>query len=173
MPHVALVPLVGFRIHEQELLELGMSLPGLQKRGAAIAELPALGLLTLAGMTPPHWTCSYHGAPAATEELVQQILSERPDLVAISALTASIEEAYRLSRRLILANVPVVIGGLHVTACSDEARRNCTSVVVGNGEPVWRQVLADAERGELAPVYRAPRGRAKLDWPLPRSISLP
>lgn len=60
MPHVTFIPLVGFRIREQELLALGMSLPGLRPRAKAIGELRALGLLTLAGMLPPHWTCSYH-----------------------------------------------------------------------------------------------------------------
>ena len=46
MPHVAFVPLTGFRLREAELLELGMSLPGLAPRAKAIGQLPALGLLT-------------------------------------------------------------------------------------------------------------------------------
>ena len=48
MPHVAFVPLSGMRVREEELLALGMSLPGLQPRARAIGQLPALGLLTLA-----------------------------------------------------------------------------------------------------------------------------
>lgn len=55
MPHVTFVPLVGFRVREAELLELGMSLPGLAGRANAIGQLPALGLLTLAGMLPEGW----------------------------------------------------------------------------------------------------------------------
>jgi hypothetical protein len=46
MPHVAFVPFTGFRVREPEMLALGMSLPGLQPRGRAVAQLPALGLLT-------------------------------------------------------------------------------------------------------------------------------
>jgi hypothetical protein len=60
MPHVALVSFVGLRVREERLLQLGMSLPGLKKRASALAELPALGLLTLAGMTPPDWEQTYH-----------------------------------------------------------------------------------------------------------------
>ena len=60
MPHVALVSFVGLRVREERLLELGMRLPGLRKRAAALAELPALGLLTLAGLTPSDWEQSYH-----------------------------------------------------------------------------------------------------------------
>ncbi len=51
MPHLALVPFTGFRIREQEMLALGMTLPDLKRRAAAVAQLPALGLLTLAGLT--------------------------------------------------------------------------------------------------------------------------
>jgi hypothetical protein len=33
------------------MLALGMTLPDLKRRAAAVAQLPALGLLTLAGLT--------------------------------------------------------------------------------------------------------------------------
>src|SRR5262245_31485781 len=134
MPHVAFVPLTGFRVREAEMLALGMELPGLRQRADAIGRLPALGLLTLAGLTPAHWTCSYHESPAADEELAEQLVQERPDLVAISALTASVEEAYRLSGRLRKAGLRVVLGGLHATACPDEALAHCDAVVAGEGE---------------------------------------
>ena len=65
MPHVALVPFTGVRVREAEMLVLGMKLPGLQQRGAALAELPALGLLTLAGLNPDNWSASYHPTAAA------------------------------------------------------------------------------------------------------------
>jgi hypothetical protein len=44
--------MTGFRVREPQMRELGMSLHGLQQRASAIAELPALGVLTLAGLTP-------------------------------------------------------------------------------------------------------------------------
>src|SRR5438093_8074603 len=97
MPHVAFVPLTGFRVREESLRELGVQLPGLVDRGAAIARLPALGLLTLAGMTPAPWTCSYHDA---ADGLVDRLIDEKPDLVAVSALPASAEGSYQLGDRL-------------------------------------------------------------------------
>ena len=105
MPHIVFVPFTGFRVREDEMRELGMSLPGFKQRAAAIAELPALGLLTLAGMLPDSWTCCYHGAPSANEGVIERILAEQPDLVAVSALTASIEEAYRFCQRVREAGV--------------------------------------------------------------------
>jgi radical SAM superfamily enzyme YgiQ (UPF0313 family) len=155
MPHVAFVPFTGFRIREQEMLALGMSLPSLRQRAEAIGHLPALGLLTLAGMTAPHWTCTYHETPRWDESFAERILAERPTIVAISALTASIEEAYRFSAYLRSRNTLVVIGGLHATACPDEASRFVDAVVVGEGESVWREVLNDAENGRVNPIYRS------------------
>jgi radical SAM superfamily enzyme YgiQ (UPF0313 family) len=150
-----MVPFTGFRVREEEMLALGMTLPGLKQRAAAIAQLPALGLLTLAGLNPPHWTCSYHEAVEANEALAEEIHCQRPMLVALSALTASVEEAYRFSTLLQRRGMQVALGGLHATAWPDEARQHCDAVVVGEGEPVWSDLLADAEAGELRPVYQA------------------
>jgi hypothetical protein len=100
MPHVAMVPLTGCRVREEEMLALGMTLPGLEERAAAIAQLPSLGLVTLAGLTPPYWTCSYHEAAHPNEELAAEVMREKPTVVALSALTASVGEAYRFSALL-------------------------------------------------------------------------
>jgi radical SAM superfamily enzyme YgiQ (UPF0313 family) len=167
-PHVALVPFTGFRVRAAEMLALGMKLPGLQKRGAALAELPALGLLTLAGMNPEHWTASYHPSATAGDTLLSQVLATKPSLVALSALTASVAEAYCFSEQVREHGIPTVIGGLHVTACPDEAQQYCDAVVVGEGENSWRQVLADAEVGDLQSVYRSAPRVDHPRWPMPR-----
>lgn len=169
MPHVAFVPFTGLRIWEQELLALGMRLPGLGKRASAIAQLPALGLLTLAGLTPGHWSCSYHPAGKIDQDaLLNDLVDERPALVALSMLTASAEECYRFCAKLRRAGLRTVVGGLHATACPDEAGAYCDAVVVGQGEPVWLQVLADAAAGELRGIYRAPLRYDLAHSPLPR-----
>ncbi len=168
MGRVAFVSMSGLRVREQSLLELGMRLPGLGPRRTAVAELPALGLLTLAGMTDDGWTCSYHDVSSCHEDAVQAVLADQPTLVAISALTASVEDAYRLSASLRRRNVPVVIGGLHATTCADEAMRHCDAVVVGEGEPIWRALLADVRHGEMQPVYRAREPFDLAEAPLPR-----
>jgi radical SAM superfamily enzyme YgiQ (UPF0313 family) len=168
VPHVTFVTFSGVRIKESELLELGMTLPGLQPRGKAIEQLPALGLLTLAGMLPASWTCSYHAVGSWDERLIEQIIADAPALVAISALTASINEAYQFSSRLQRVGIRTVTGGLHATCCTEEARRYCDAVIVGAGEPVWRLVLADAEAGRLLPIYIAVGETPHEEWPLPR-----
>jgi len=168
VPHVTFVPLVGFRVREAEMLELGMSLPGLQDRARAIGQLPALGLLTLAGMLPQDWTCDYLPLDTINQDAVDRILTNRPDLVAISALAASVLDAYRLSEQLRSTGVPTVIGGLHATAMPDEAARFCDAVVVGSAESVWHEVLSDARTGHLCKVYDARKRPAPIAWSTPR-----
>ena len=155
-------------MREAELAELGMSLPGLAGRARAIAALPPLGLLTLAGLTPDSWSMSLHEAASVDEALVERIAGERPTLVAVSALTASILEAYALSRALRARGITVVLGGLHVTACPDEAELHADAIVVGDGEPEWTTVLDDARSGALKRRYRAKQPFDLADAPLPR-----
>jgi len=155
MPHVAFVPMSGLRVREEELLELGMTLPGLKRRADALSELPSLGLLTLAGMTPDSWSSSFHETACGMDQLVEEVAGSQPTIVAISALTASVQEAYRLSKQLIARGIATVIGGLHATACPTEALQHATAVVAGEGEPVWHCVLTDAAAGRVAGIYRA------------------
>ena len=133
MPNVAFVPFTGLRVREKEMLELGMQLPGLRDRAEALSGLPALGLLTLAGMTPKDWTCSFHPSDD-TDSLIEDVVATKPDLVAISALTASVLEAYEFADRLKDRDVKTVIGGLHATALPDEALEHADAVCVGGGE---------------------------------------
>ena len=99
MPHVAFVSFSGVHVRETELAELGMTLPGLSARAEAISQLPALGLLTLAGMLSADWTCSYREVKAATDDVLAAIVQESPNLVAVSVLTASVLEAYAFAAR--------------------------------------------------------------------------
>ena len=145
-----------------------MTLPGLQGRAQALRQLPGLGLITLAGSLPDSWTCSYASVECWNEALLERIAAERPDLVAVSALTASINEAYDFCAQLRRQNLRTVLGGLHVTCCADEARQYADAVVVGSGEPTWPQVLHDCAAGALRPIYRSLDYADSQEWPIPR-----
>ena len=168
MPLVSLVHLAGFRVREEELAELGMRLPSLSKRGAAIGSLPGLGALTLSGAAPENWQARYHAPERIDEDFVERLFAEGPDLVAVSALTASALEAYRLSAAVRSRGLPVVIGGLHASVLPSEAANHADAVVVGEGEDVWPAVLRDAESGRLAPRYQARRPFDLANAPIPR-----
>lgn len=162
---IGFIAMSGIRACDTELLELGLTLPGFVERSRQIASLPSLGLLTLAGMTPKKHHCHYIEIPDLSAE---NGALEPFDLVAISSYSAQINEAYELALRYRSTGVPVVIGGPHVTALPHEARKHATSVVLGEGEPVWLQILEDAERGTLKLFYDARNENYRLeDAPMP------
>jgi radical SAM superfamily enzyme YgiQ (UPF0313 family) len=164
---IGMIAMSGVRAHNQELTELGLTLPGFVERNKTIASLPSLGLLTLAALTPDRHEVEYleiadvkEGGPAPLDF----------DLVAISTYSAQIFEAYELADYYRAHGIRVVMGGLHVTACPEEAKAHSTSVVVGEGEPLWPLVVEDLERGALKPYYRnGGEGGYKLgESPIPR-----
>ena len=156
---IGLVAMSGVRACDEELLRLGLTLPGFVERSKTIASLPSLGLLTLAGMTPPEHVCEY----LEVEDIRK--LDGLPggfDLVAISSYSAQMHEAYELADRYRRQGTPVVLGGLHATAVPEEAGEHADAVVVGEGESSWAAVLDDAESRRLKPFYW-PDGEFSLD----------
>ncbi|MGH8103740.1 MAG: B12-binding domain-containing radical SAM protein [bacterium] len=164
---IGFIAMSGVRAHNEELTELGLTLPGFVERNKVIASLPSLSLLTLAALTPPKFEVEYR---EVADLKAADLLPDDYDLVAISTFSAQIFEAYSIADTYRQKGIPVVMGGLHVTSLPEEAKAHCTSVVVGEGEPLWPQVLADFERHDLQPYYiQDPRGTYDLaDAPIPR-----
>src|SRR6185436_7607255 len=130
MKRIGLIAMSGVRAHNEELTRLGLTLPGFVDRNRIIASLPSLGLLTLAGLTPPTFDVEYH------EIADLKKLPELPtdfDLVAISTFTAQFYEACDVADYYRSHGVPVVMGGITVSSLVDQASEFCTSVVVGEG----------------------------------------
>jgi radical SAM superfamily enzyme YgiQ (UPF0313 family) len=162
---IGLIAMSGIRACDTELLELGLTLPGFVERSRQIASLPSLGLLTLAGMTPEHHDIHYVEIPDLHAEEGEL---EEFDLVAISSYSAQIDEAYELAHRYRARGIPTVLGGPHATALPNEAQKYCTSVVLGEGEPVWLELLEDAENERLKLIYDARKRDFSLaDAPMP------
>ncbi len=151
---------------ERGAMKLGLTLPGFVERSKVIASLPSPSLLTLR----PDATKVRGEYREILDLKTAGALPEDYDLVAITSLSAQIFEAYAIADFYRGKGVPVVMGGLHVTSLPDEAREHCTSVVVGEGEPSWPEVLDDFEHGRLKPFYvQSPRGQYDLrEAPLPR-----
>ena len=163
---LGLIAMSATRAHNKELTELGFTLPGFVDRSRVIASLPSLGLLTLAGMTPPEIELDYVDVPDLWQ--VDGLPGEY-DVVAISSFTAQMNEAYKLADRYRAAGTTVLLGGLHVTALPDEAAQHADAIVIGEGEPSWPTLIGDLQRNQLKPVYDSrerPFNLAKS--PLPR-----
>ena len=128
-----------------------------------------LSLMVLAGLTPREWDISIVdenlGAP-------NYDAMPRPDLVGITAFTAQANRAYEVAAHFRKLGVPVVMGGIHATMCRDEAMEHADSVVTGEAEGIWPQVLEDARQGSLKRWYDG--GHAEMsNVPLARHDLLP
>ncbi len=165
---LGLIAMSGVRAHNPELTALGLTLPGFVERNHVIASLPSLGLLTLAGLTPRSIDTSYlevsdiNDVPGVPAEF---------DAVAISSFSAQINEAYTLADRYRSLGTKVILGGLHVSAVPEEARSHADAIVIGEGETVWPQVMADlaGSDGRLRETYDARSTSFDLSQsPMPR-----
>lgn len=111
--------------------------------------LTPLGLMYLAGCTPEE--VEIRLIDENTERLD---FAEVPDLVGITTMTATAPRAYEIASRYRAMGSKVVLGGVHASMLPEEALQYADSVVVGEAEGTWPQVVADAEAGRLQPLYR-------------------
>jgi radical SAM superfamily enzyme YgiQ (UPF0313 family) len=109
-----------------------------------------LSLMVLAGLTPPEWEISIVDENLRAPDYPAMPL---PDLVGITAFTSQANRAYEVANRFRRLGVPVVMGGIHATMCLDEVMERVDSVVTGEAEGVWPQVLEDALHGSLKRRY--------------------
>ena len=131
---------------------------------------PTLALTSVAGATPPGWDVRLWD-----ENLLQGPPPHEPfpQVVGITVHLTFAERAYELARWYRERGALVVLGGLHVSACSDEAAAHADAIAIGDGVPLWPRILADAERGVLEPVYRADFAAPYRDAPPPRRDLVP
>ena len=112
--------------------------------------LPPYALLILASLTPKD---------RFTVEIIDEGFESIDfdadvDLVAITCLTYTAPRAYWVGDEFRKRKIPVVIGGIHPTVLPEEAALHADSVVIGEGEDLWIQLLQDFDQGKLQSVYR-------------------
>ncbi len=111
---------------------------------------PSLGLLTLAALTP-----NDHDVVIADENVERVAHTDTPDLVGITVNIDTAKRAYAIAAEYRRRGVPVILGGIHASACPDEASHYADSICIGEAEMLWESILADAANGGLAQTYFA------------------
>ncbi len=131
---------------------------------------PTLALTSVAAATPEGWDVRLWD-----ENLLQgpPPVDPFPAVVGITVHLTFAERAYALARWYRERGALVVLGGLHVSACPDEAAPHADAIAIGDGVPLWPRILADAERGALQPAYRADFRAPYREAPAPRRDLLP
>lgn len=89
------------------------------------------------------------------------------DLVGISSMTPEAMSAYEIADEFRKQDVKVVLGGWHPSATPEEAKQHADSVVIGEGEEIWPQLLNDFENKNLKPFYRQDRPVDVNNFPRP------
>jgi len=109
-----------------------------------------LSLMVLAGLTPLEWEILIIDENLGVPDYAAM---PRPDMVGITAFTSQANRAYEIATYFRNMNVPVIMGGIHATMCQDEVVERVDSIVTGEAESIWQQVLDDAEGGNLKRRY--------------------
>jgi hypothetical protein len=94
---------------------------------------PTLALTSLAGATPDDWTVAYWD-----EKLLQgpPPLAPFPHVVGITVHLTFARRAYAIARWFRERGALVVLGGLHVLSCPDEAAPHADAIAPGEGTQV-------------------------------------
>ncbi len=93
------------------------------------AGLVALGLPTVAALTPSDWEVVIHDARVTPVDYEQKF-----DLMGITGYTAEIPSTYAIADEFRKRGIPVVLGGVHVSARPEEALKQADAIVIGEAE---------------------------------------
>lgn len=120
-----------------------------EKRILGQTSLIPLSLPTIAGVTPEYVETSI------IDEKVEEInFDEKVDLVGIGAMTPNITRAYEIADEFRNRGVKVAIGGIHASMLPNEAAMHADSVVIGEAEHLWPELIQDFKDNNLQKSYR-------------------
>ena len=109
-----------------------------------------LQLGVLAGLTPDH-----HEIKLIDDRINPVDYEEPTDLVAITVEIYMAKRAYEIATEYRSRGVSVVFGGIHASLLPEEASQYADSIIIGDAEAVWEQVLIDVEKEELKKEYHS------------------
>jgi len=111
------------------------------------ARFMPLGLGIVAALTPPHWEVEL------LDECFGDFDFKPADLVALTSFTSNAPRAYEIAAIYRKAGIHTVMGGIHASACMDEAGEYVDTVFTGEAEGAWTTLIADFEAGAIKPLY--------------------
>lgn len=113
-------------------------------------DVPPTGLAYVAAATPEaEWDVGI------VDENRDELDFDAPaDLVGITSLTHNVNRAYEVASVFRARGRKVVMGGIHPSMLPEESLRYCDSVVIGEAEGIWGDVLRDFGSGGLRRMYR-------------------
>lgn len=125
-------------------------------------QMEAIPAATIAALLPDDVDCKFY------DDRMEPIPFDEPtDLVAISVETYTAKRAYQIATEFRRRRVPVVMGGFHATLCPEEVQQYCESLVIGEAESLFPQLIDDYRHGVPSRLYKADE-RPDLSRVIPR-----
>jgi len=104
----------------------------------------------IAGLTPSDVEVKFY------DDRMETIpFDERTDLVAISIETYTAKRSYQIATEYRRRGIPVVMGGFHASLLPGEVEQYAESVIVGEAENLWPEVIDDYRHGTPNKRYTA------------------
>ena len=124
---------------------------------------PPLSGALVAGLTPPIVEVEL------LHEMVRPIdYNTDADFIGLSFMDYCAPHAFEVAKKFRKLGKIVVAGGKYPSTFPEEVIPHFDSVVVGEAEPVWPQVVEDMVKGKLKKVYVAPTAPSLENIPPPR-----
>lgn len=122
-----------------------------------------LALPVLAALTPQDWEV----------EIILETIEEVPlgtdaDLIGISTMGHGVLRSIDLAKEYRTRGKTVVMGGYMASIMPEEALKHCDSLVIGDAELVWEELIKDFEQGELKKSYEKRHHTKWFSTPSPR-----
>ena len=122
-----------------------------------------LALPLLAALTPDDWET----------ELIYEVIEDVPfdtdaDLIGVSTMGHGVIRSIDIAKEYRRRGKTVILGGFMASIMPEEAVKYCDSLIIGDAELVWQQMLSDFENGNLKKTYEKPLEGNWYSTPSPR-----
>ncbi len=105
------------------------------------------------------------------DDRLEEIPYDEPtDLVAISIETFTAKRSYEIIDEYKKRNIRTIAGGFHVTILPDEVLEYADSIVIGNAENTWNDVINDFRNTNLKEVYKIAEDKPLINVEYDKSI---
>jgi radical SAM superfamily enzyme YgiQ (UPF0313 family) len=126
--------------------------PNIGRKGHSLyvddARMEPLQLGVLAALTPKDIDVVLY------DDRMEKIPFDEPtDLAAITVETFTARRSYEISSEYAKRGVPVIMGGMHVKLLPEEVKEHCDSIMIGDAEDKWAEMIEDLRRGRLKKEY--------------------
>lgn len=122
-----------------------------------------LSIPLLAALTPDDWEV----------ELIYEVIEEIPfdtdaDIVGVSTMGHGVIRSIDIATQFRKRGKTVILGGYMASIMPGEASKYCDTLVVGDAELVWEDLLTDFKNKELKKIYEKPLPNGYFSTPMPR-----